>query len=123
MKKFFSRVFKKKDVNLSKYTTDLNKMNDIKLNKVQMEKINKNNINLRTRISNLNSIHSTTGKYSDNLSEIQIDDIVKKINQEKIKLFRDNPNADININNDDIQKIATEFKNTKWKNKRNKLKK
>ena len=90
MKKFFSRIFKKKNVNLSKYTTDLNSMNDIKFNKLQMEKINKNKINLRTRINNLNSLHSTTGKYSDNLSEIQIDDIVKKINEDKIKLFRDN---------------------------------
>jgi len=123
MKKFFSRVLKKKNVNLSNYATDLNKMNDIKLNQLQIEKINKNKINLRSRINNLNSLHSTTGKYSDNLSEIQIDNIVKKINEDKIKLFRDNPNTDININNYDIQKIATEFKNTKWKNKKAKLKK
>jgi hypothetical protein len=126
MKKFFGKIFSKKDVNLSKYTNNLNSMKNVDLNEKQLKILNKNEINIRSKINQLNSTYATKGKYSDNLSGEQINDIIKKINEQKLNKLRNNTkNENINIEITDIDNklIAKEFENTKWKNKKTKLKK
>lgn len=126
MKKFFSKFFTKKDVNLSKYTDNLNSIKNVDLNENQLKILNKNEINIRSKINQLNSTYATKGKYSDNLSGEQINDIIKKINEQKLNKLRNNTkneNIDIEITDIDNDLIAKEFENTKWKNKKNKLKK
>ncbi len=116
--KHFFRKFNKKKPDKIKYKLDLSQYN---LNSTQITQLNNSKINLRSKINDLNIQHGTKGIMGDRLSDTQIDDIVKKLSEKKLKnLETNNQNSSLQINQTDLNDIIKEFKYKKWRNKKQK---
>ena len=112
---FFRKLFKTKTPNLKKYTNEIN----IKNTKFDNIEIKNYQTNIRSQINDLNKKFGTRGIFGDNLSQSQIDEVVKNVTEKKLKKLDDKNINNIEFDEGDIEDIAKDFKKLKNQNLKN----